>query len=166
MEITVMSHSEIINAVSAIKNGCMCRIKYKSDLPIKALYKKQGIAIVKITDVTARTGVAYEHLASVIARKSLPDYVTPLSRANNYEWIIPNKVAYNTKTLRYSIRIATVNKHNNRKVKYMLIKENHVVEQISELTDDIKAYVQDSYWNRSSAPEIQNISFENIIAIN
>lgn len=48
----------------------------------------------------------------------------------------------------------------------MLIKENHVVEQISELTDDIKAYVQDSYWNRSSAPEIQNISFENIIAIN
>ena len=42
------------------------------------------------------------------------------------------------------------------------MSETYDLEKLSESQKDI---VQNSYWNRASAPEVQNISFENIISI-
>lgn len=163
MEIKTLSSDEIIKSVSVVKNGQMCRIKYKSEMPVKAEFKKQGIKIVKVTEATIRFGVDYEHISTVIERKSNEDY-TPAVRANNYEWVIENKICHNSKTGKDCVRFATLNGGAHKKVVYIVVDSLNETYDIESLTEEQKKYIQDSYWNRTT-PEVQNILFENIIAI-
>ena len=48
-----MTSDEVINIVSTIKNGTMARLKYKTELPLKAEFAKLGYKMYKIY------GIAY-----------------------------------------------------------------------------------------------------------
>ena len=164
MEIKALERDTIISSISAVKNGSFCRIKYKSELPLKAEFKKKGYRLVKITEATIRFGVDYEHIGSVIERKSAEGYQEPAQRENNYSWIIENKVLHNSKTDKDYIRFATVKHGANKKTIYIVVDEFNEDVIVENLNDEQKSYVQNSYWNRV-APEVQNVLFENVISI-
>lgn len=155
----------ICEKVSAIKNGTMARVQYKSELPVKACYKKEGISIIKMTDATVRFGVDYDHIAKVIEQRAekVATYETTTPRANNFYWIIENKVSHNTNTNKDYLRFARVNGGSHRHTLYKMIVggDEKVVEKA-----DIEEYVQNSYWNKHSEPEVQNICIDNVISIN
>lgn len=141
----------------------MCRIRYKSEMPVKAEFKKQGIRIIKVTEATVRFGVDYEHIGTVIERKSDESY-TPAVRENNYEWVVENKICHNSKTDKDYVRFATLNGGAHKKVIYILVDSLEETYDVETLTEEQMNYVQNSYWNRTT-PEVQNISFENIISV-
>ena len=164
MQIKTLSSDEIISKVSAIKNGQMCRICYRSELPVKAEFKHKGIKIIKVTEATVRFGVAYEHISTVKERKSDETY-SPITKTNNYEWVIENKICRNSNTGKEYVRFATLNKGSHKKVLYIVVDSMNETYTAESLSEEEKIYVQNSYWNRTSPTEVQNISFENIIRI-
>ena len=60
-----MTSDEVINIVSTIKNGTMARLKYKTELPLKAEFAKLGYKMYKIVETTVRFGVNYANISSV-----------------------------------------------------------------------------------------------------
>ncbi len=165
-----LSRETILDEVSKVKNGTIARIGYKTELPVKAEYKKRGVKIIKFVETSARLGVNYHHIASVIARKAEEQLEQAVQRANNYEWIIKDKVRHNTKTEKDYLYVASFNKGHNTKSVYILYPENGEPKTLTaeELTNSIyKHYVIDSYWKPTGySSEVRNISFENIIRIN
>ena len=49
----------------ALGKGRICRIEYDAEVPVKAVYKKAGIKIIKHVSTTVRTGVSYSNLPKV-----------------------------------------------------------------------------------------------------
>ena len=157
-----MELNEVISKVAGIRGGTMVRISYKTELPIKAAAKKEGIRIVKFVESTVRIGVNYDNIKSVIERKRN----NPVSehKESNYTWIIKNRICANEKTGSKYMRIATVPKNSNTRVNYFIETPNECI--FSEiLTDSEKELVQNSYWAPKPSSEVRNIKIENIIWI-
>lgn len=153
----------IINAVNAVRNGTMCRVLYKSEMPVKAMFQKLGVSVTKITESTVRLGVAYDHIGTVIDRKSADGY-TPSNREYDREWIVANKVFRNNRNGIDYVRFASVNNHANKKPIFIIKTDNGEV-KCSSLTDEQKQYIIDSYWGKSNSPEIQDIRVDNVLRI-
>lgn len=158
---------QIISATKAIRGGSIARITYKTEVPIKSEFKKQGYKIIKIVETSVRFGVNYHNIASVIERKSNLEYV-PTLRKNNYTWVVKNRIKHNDQTNKDYLVVATLPVGHNTKVKYLI--EGTFVGTI-DMGDSIDSHYQhivlDSYFKKSSEMrEIKNISFENIITIN
>lgn len=159
-----MRYEDIFAKMSTIKNGTMARIKYFSEMPIKAAYKKQGIHLYKITEVTVRFGVNYNNIASVKARKSenanTNDYKTTYSWVDGFE----NKICFNENTGKNYVRFAYLPHGDNRHVNYEIVRieETYTTESLS---NEDKELVIPSYWNKRGTCEVQNIAFEHIISI-
>lgn len=160
---TTLSSEEIITAVSAVRNGQMARITYKSEMPVKSAFKKQGYKIIKVTEATVRFGVEYENIGAVREYKESHE-VAPLH--TGYRWVIENKISHNDNTGKDYVRFASIHNNNSKKVVYMVIDSLEETTTVETLSDEQKEMVQNSYWNRTGTPEVQNISFENVLAIN
>lgn len=165
-----IERENLIEAVSKIGNGRICRIGYRTELPVAAEYKKQGLRITKITERSVRVGVKYDHIKSVIERLNGIEKSKVIS--NNYIWIVPNKVKFNNKTQQYYLQVANVNKNHRTHNKYFIVWPE---KNIYCFTDDIedspyKNCIINSYFTKKEAPvsggEIQTISFKNIYKIN
>ena len=96
LNLTAMPYETLFEVVKSIRPGTMARISYKTELPLKAEFRKQGYGLIKVVETTARFGVKYSNLKSVIAKRSAPDYV-PSSKANNNVWLLENKISKNEK---------------------------------------------------------------------
>lgn len=164
----VLSKEQIISTAKAIRGGTIARVTYKTELPIKAEFKKQGYKIIKIVESSVRFGVNYHNISSVIQRKAQRSEESMISRTNNYEWVVRNRIKHNTKTNKDYLVVASLPVGDNTKVKYIL--EGSVMGTLdmgSEIDSCYKNIVLDSYFTRSNeGREIRTISFENIIAIN
>lgn len=165
---TTLNREQIIEATNQVRNGTIARVTYRSDVPLKAEYKKQGYKLTKITETSARFGVDYSRISSVIARRAEQALEEAVKRTNNYEWVIRNKVKFNTKTEKEYLVLANFNKGHHTKTKYIL--EGTFVGAI-DMGDTIEpAYahlVIDSYYKKSENPgEIRTVAFDNIIRIN
>ena len=68
MEDQLMKTETIVKQIQELPNGRFFRMKYLTKLPVKAEYSKQGVVILKIVETTARTGVAYNKIKSVIEK--------------------------------------------------------------------------------------------------
>ena len=161
----IMKKEEIIEAIKNIKNGTMARICYMSELPMKAAYSKKGYKIYRTTETTARFGCDYNNLKSVIEKKSDPNY-TPSTKKTTYTWLVENKISHNENTGKDYVRFVPMNKNSNKRTTYTF--EDSLGEKFilgSEVPDYFKKLVQDSYWTKKSAPEIQTICLENVIYI-
>lgn len=146
------------NAIKQKKAGTFFFAKYRSDVPVKAEYKKQGINVVKYCEKFVRTGINYNHIKEVIAKKSSPDYIAPVPRANNKEWIADNRLYYNSNTDAYYARFGVCNGKKS-KVKYIAYDAN------GNETEFKKEYVLNSVWNKSSSTPMFDIKLDNLIAI-
>ena len=162
-----LTREQIISTTKAIRGGTIVRLTYRTDVPIKAEFKKQGYRIYKIVESSVRFGVNYGRIASVIARKSDENY-QPIVRTNNSEGIIKDRIKHNNNTNKDYLVVATLPGGHNTKVKYII--EGTLVGTL-DTGDTIDSHyshmVLDSYFKRQiETHEIKNISFENIIAIN
>lgn len=84
---------KIKDAVVAVKNGAFVHITYESDMTRKlsAASRKAGYKVTKQVSTVTRTGVSYEHITRVIARKTnTPKCIE--SKESPYKWVIPNKI--------------------------------------------------------------------------
>lgn len=164
---TILNREQIIDATNSVRNGTIARVTYKSEVPLKAEFKKQGYRLIKITETSARFGVDYGKISSVIARRAEQTEPT-VQRTNNYEWVIRNKVKYNTKTDKEYLVLANFNKGHNTKSKYIL--EGTFVGTI-DMGDSIDGHyshlVIDSYYKKpNGTTEVKTIAFDNIMRIN
>lgn len=163
-----LNRNLIIEAAEKVKPGTIARICYKTELPVKAEWKKQGYKMYKIVETSARLGVNYGNIASVKARKELEENKPQIKRTNNYEWIIKNKVRHNTNTDKDYLYIALFNKGDNTKTKYIVESPSMGTIDLGRELDSLYNHILiDSYFkNKYQSPEVKNISFDNIIRIN
>ena len=162
-----LNKEQILSAVTAIRGGRIGRLTYMTDVPVKAEFKKQGYKITKIVESSVRFGVNYHNIASVTERKSEQSTVTN-TRANNYEWVIKNRIKHNNKTDKDYLVVANLPVNDNIKVKYILQGSTiGIIDMGTEIAHNYKEIVIDSYFKKAfEKPEIRTIAFENIIRIN
>ena len=159
-EVLNMKLENVKNVIVAKKNGVFFRINYRTEIPVKAEFKKAGINLVKFTEKTVRTGVNYEHIQAVIDKKSAEDYVAPAHRENHKDWIVNNKLFYNTNTNKYYVRLAHCN-GSKAKSKYVAYGADG-----NEIEFD-KNYAVNSYWNKSNndIKSVFDVNVDNIMSI-
>ena len=87
-----MKTSKAVEILNNIKNGTFGVVEYETELPVNKDAKNAGIHIFCKTRKMVRFGASYKNLISDLASSE----VKP--RANNYSWIIENKISYNSKT--------------------------------------------------------------------
>lgn len=149
----------ISKAVKNIKPGVFTRITYKSEMPLKAEYKKLGYKIIKITSVTTRFGIHYGNIKDVKENKSEGKMS---NKINNFVWIIKNNIQYNKNTKNYYLCTYPTKKGRNSSTKYdVYLNEEKVFSDIDFID---KAMIIDSYWNKN-ASNMMKINIDNVIAI-
>ena len=162
-----LTRDEIISAVKSVRGGTITRVTYRTDVPIKAEFKKKGYKIIKIVETSARIGVNYGHISSVVNRDKMNN-VESTSKTNNFEWIVKDRICHNTNTNKDYVALISFNKGHNTRVKYII--EGTFVGAIDMGSEIDKAYrhiVLDSYFKKPSTPiEFRRVSFDNIIRIN
>lgn len=162
--------SDIIDKVKAIKNGTLFRLKYRTELPVKAEFGKRGFKVVKVVETTTRTGVKYGNIKGVV--KSIVSKTKSKSAEQAYEWLIPNKVRRNTSTGNVYLYTAPISKGNNKNNTYKVLipyagnmcDSNPQWNYISEENLIALGIVIDSYWTKGDRP-INDINLNNIISI-
>lgn len=155
-----MKTEEIMSRIEELPNGRFFRMKYLTKLPVKAEFEKEGTVVMKVVETTCRTGVAYNKLAAVIAKvtKKIP----AADKENNWEWILPNKVKFNTNTKKSYFVIAPIKKGANTNKTYIL-SQRDVLRIVGE--EEIKEFVRDSYWTEKEMPNVMNITLDNVLTI-
>ena len=166
INLTAMDYNELVRVMEAIRPGTMARISYKTELPMKAEFREQGYGIVKVVETTARFGVKYSNLKSVIAKRSAPGYI-PSSKANNNIWLLENKISKNEKTGKIHVRFVPMPFGSNRKSTYVLVDSyGNVFELGHDIPASFKGMVQNSYWSsKSCMPDVQTICVDNVLYI-
>lgn len=159
-----INHVLMMNTIEKIKPGTITRIGYRSNVPVKAEFAKQGITVEKIVETSVRTGVAYNNIAEVKNHKSEKPSVT---HKNNFVSVIKNKVKYNTNTDKYYMQCATLSKGSNTRVMYIVnFSDKTVVMTSKEFMDSIfTRFVQDSYFKKSDYRPVFTVNLENIYRI-
>lgn len=151
--------TNIIDKINGIRNGTMFKIVYKTDMHVRAAYKKEGVKIVKVTSVVTRTGVDYEHISYVVKAKANGE-ISDSTCANNYSWIVPNKIAYNSNTGCTYLRIAPVNNRTSKS--YYIVTKNGISEKVENLDDDTMAMM--TKMSNHAAP-VKMIKLDNILSL-
>lgn len=154
-----MNLNTIINVITNIKKGTFTRIKYMTDVPVKAKYKKQGVSITKIGFMTTRFGIHYPNIKSV---KSVQDkkYV----HNDNLEWIIKDIIQHNKNNNNDYLCTYPTEKGRNSKFKYIITTPNMTV--YSDTLKDVSEYVLPSYFNKKGdAVTMMKININNVLQI-
>lgn len=160
-----MTHNEIMGILNRIPAGRFFRMKYSSEMKVKAEHKKKGISVTKVTETTVRTGVAYANISAVAEYKATHEPKRSKPATNNWEWVSPNRVKYNTNTKKTYAVVATVPNGSNSDVYYIVTDANGSRMVTPDELD--KSLMQDSAWGSGSYPNsVRTIAFDNIIEIN
>ena len=162
-----MNRDFMIEAIKEVRPGTFKRISYKTELPLKAEFKKQGYRIYKIVETTARFGINYNNIKTVIDRRAEQQDTVRRNVTNNYEWVVRNRVKHNNNTNKDYLCVASLPKGHNTKVRY-IVEGTFVgtIDMGDVLDGPYKNLVIDSYFKPStSGNEIKTISFDNIITI-
>lgn len=170
MIMIILGKEAILNEAARIKPGTITRVGYRTFLPVKASYKKQGVEVMKVVETSVRLGVSYSKIASVMARRAEEGMKEAIQRTNNYEWILDNKVCFNTKTNKYYLYAASLNGGHNTHSYYVIKHPEGAIQKMSseEFKKSLYAeeYIIASYFKgEKNVPEIRNISFENVFRL-
>ena len=155
-----MDFERLIKFIKDVPKGRFFRLRYLSHLPVKAQYEKMGISIMKIVNVTTRTGIRYAAVASV-EYKPIPQLERDM-RTSHWEWEIKDKIKFNTNTKKRYLVIAPI-KGNKSKSTYILTNKDGTVEIVER--KDIQEMIIDSYWRKEPDRPIHNICFDNILSV-
>lgn len=163
---------KLIKKVTDIGNGRIVRVGYRTELPVKAYFYKKGLKIIKFTEKSARVGVNYHNIRSVVERlKNRQEKDTKRKSTNNYKWVVENKVKYNLVTTNYYLQVANLNEKSNEKSKFLTIWPEEGIYLFTETLEGspYKNCIIDSYFTKNngiSGNEIQTIKFANIYKFN
>lgn len=155
-----MTKNQVLDAIQNIRKGTFVKIIYKSELPLTAAAKRDGVTATKITEKVVRLGVDYTHIQAVIDMEAAR--TEPKREVASWcHWEIPNILAkHNTKEDMY-LTFASVNGGSHTKSEYQL---NGVTATKQEIAD--ANIVQPSYFKQNGeAPVIQKINVNNIIQL-
>lgn len=164
-----LTYQELTTELDKISNGRIARIGYRTFLPLKAEFKKDGMEIIKFTDTSVRIGVSYDSIESVKERKLLNEGTPSRKTVNSYIWLIKNRIRYNKNTEKAYLYVATLNKGHNTNSRYIV---NYPKKGIFTTLDSLegsefKDCIINSYFSKKSNPrEVYNIAIENIYKIN
>lgn len=136
------------------RGGQFARIRYMSSVPVNAAYKRQGYTLQKMTDTTTRTGVYYPNIAGVVLSDGP-------AKANNFEWVVPNRIKRHKDTGKLYAVVAPISKGNNTKSTFILTDPTGATRSITR--EEAEEYTIPSYWNKSGdGPKMMNIELGNI----
>jgi len=151
--------------VKELRGGSFTRVAYKSELPLKADYRKSGCKIEKVTEKTCRLGINYLNINKVKEMKEINGEPTR-KVANNFEWVIPNRIAYNTKTGKKYLAITNYSKPYV-KVKYIVTDDKLNVKTVSKLdSEDVEMVIPSYFSSNEEMPIVQKVLLENVLSVN
>lgn len=162
-----LTYNQIMAEAANCRNGRYIRVGYSKELKVLKDWQARGIRVYKLTESTVRLGVSYNKIASVVARKAAEADKPKVERANNWSWIVPNKVKYNSNTGNTYLQVATVNGGSNTRNQFLVYDPlmgwqlfNKMEWEMSEyyLMTDIKSREP----RKGPAPEVYTITFDNI----
>ena len=156
-----LKQEEIMSTVKNIPGGRMVRIGYRTEIPLRAEFKKSGMIAYKLSETTVRVGVNYEHIRSVQVAKALGELSGGYQKTSH--WVIPNRVLVHNENNTHYLSVASI-PNAATKTKYILIdmtgKEMEVDKQYL-VPLATKAFSTVS----GSKPAKYNVRFENIYRI-
>lgn len=160
----MIKRDKIIKQIENIPNGRFFRIHYMSPMKVLAEYVNRGVSIIKIVETTSRTGIKYGNIKGVVSTYS--DQYVP-KKPSSWEWVIKNKIKYNTNTKReYLCLYPIVSKKSHSKVKYLVYNNECGESFITTDLDKIKHYLQPSQLTKSTGGgKTINIQLDNILYI-
>lgn len=158
-----LSKESIMEVVKRISKGTVFRIGYRTEVPVKAEFKKMGIWVEKLTEETVRTGVAYKNITAVKEQQK----ETSPTRKINREWIIKNTVSHIENTGKDYLHIARFNQGGHKRCVYVVhTSEGTTVIKGNEFRENLcSQYIINSYFNNSFPCEIKTVNLENIYKI-
>lgn len=160
-----MEMTKVMKVLETIKKGTFTHFEYKSELPVKAKFKNLGYKVVKETKMTARFGINYSNIHSVIERKSNGTQSTRPHNPN-FSWVLKNVISFNSNTNNNSLHVYTCNNTKSKSV-YHIYKDGEYITTYDEKTfkDKMKCFVIDSYWNKTNKNEVFQVNVNNVLAI-
>lgn len=162
-----LTMEQICSKCNNYGNGRIIRIGYSKELGMLKKFADQGFRAYKLTETSVRLGVAYGNIKAVIARKAEEGDKPKVERANNYEWIIRNKVKLNSNTGKSYLQVATLNKGHNTKSQYMVYNpetQEWIIMTKAEWEESEYFAMADAKSRKSSdsRPDIYTITIGNI----
>lgn len=159
-----MTYEMIVEALNTIHPGSFVRIGYHTELPLKAVFSKEGYRIIRTSESTVRTGVNYSNIQSVQEeRANRSDPARP--RASSIVPVIKNKVYRNENTDQMYLRVYPTIKGTNKVSNYLVICPDGSVKLLQSLDPDTKSMVRDSYFNGAHFTPVHMIKLDNIFRI-
>lgn len=158
-----MTYEMVIQALENIHPGSFFRISYKTELPLKAAFSKQGYKIYRLCQSTVRTGINYGNIRFVIEERSQrPE--SSSSHKSNIVPVIKNKVYKNSETDQLYLRIYPTKKGTNKISQYVVVNPDGMMTMVSQLDPENKGMVRDSYFTGKYSP-ISMIKLENLYRV-
>lgn len=164
-----LNHNTIMAEAAHCGNGRIIRVGYSKEIKLSKGWKEKGIRVYKLTETSVRLGVNYGNIATVKARKAVEADKPKVERANNWTWIIPNKVKSNSNTGKTYLQVATLNGGHNTKSQWLVYNGyewllfDKAEWELSEyyLMTDIKTREP----HKGDKPEVYTITFDNIFKL-
>lgn len=159
-----MTYEMIVEALNTIHPGSFVRVGYHTELPLKAVFSKEGYRIIRTSESTVRTGVNYNNIQSVQeerANRSEP----ARSRTSRMVPVIKNKVYRNENTDQMYLRVYPTIKGTNKVSNYLVICPDGSVKFLQSLDPDTKSMIRDSYFSGAHFTPVHMIKLDNIFRI-
>lgn len=162
-----LSYNTIMAEAANCGNGRIIRVGYSKELPLIQGWAEKGIRAFKLTETSVRLGVNYGNIASVKARKAAEGDKPKKARVNNFTWVIPHKVKFNSNTGKTYLQVATLNGGHNTRNQFLVYDPGigwFVLEkaewEMSEyyLMTELKS--RESH--KGAVPEVYTITIDNI----
>ena len=158
-----MTYEMIIEALNNIHPGSFVRVGYRTELPLKSSFSKQGCKIVRVSESTVRTGINYRNIQSVIEEKA-GQLEAPRAHRKVITSVIKNKIYKNLDTDQMYLRVYPTRKGTNKKNTYLVITSNGDRYFSDNINNEMKEMIRDSYFDNKFRP-ISMIKIENVYRI-
>lgn len=165
-----LDHNTIMAEAAHCGNGRIIRVGYSKEIKLCKDWKEQGIRVYKLTETSVRLGVNYGNIASVKARKEAEGNKPKVERANNWTWILPNKVKSNSNTGKTYLQVATLNGGHNTNNQW-LVYDHHA----GWILFDKEEWENSEYYlmtdpktrepRKGDKPDVYTITFDNIFKL-
>lgn len=158
-----MTYEMISRALETIHPGAFFRISYKTELPLKSSFAKEGYKIIRLCQSTVRTGINYRNIRFVIEERSQNSRATRAHKSSIVP-VIRNKVYRNSETDQMYLRVYPTKKGTNKSVQYVVVNPDGMMCGMTQLDSKTKEMVRDSYFSERFSP-VSMIKFENICRV-
>ncbi len=156
---TNKQREELIAQIKGIGAGQFFRIKVNTNVQTTAAAERAGVTIEKEKIFTTRTGCQYGNIEGVVQKEQSAGY----KPKSNEEWIVPNRVKYNSNTGRYTLVLYPISQGAHPQVTYLLREAKKPMRIVTK--EDLVPYVRASYWNEKPAPKMITVDLDNVVEI-